>query len=241
MLSTFHVRLRSNPDIDGTLPFVALVALVINFKKRPGLVKQSVTGYYIWWLRKTEVLKCVYRWYNWWSDTIRASGHFMCEGGATFPRISATQEASNSSLCLAFITQNTLLNIGTTPVKQDIEASPGVRGHCWNGVSIHNFKIRLCQHTHNNRLQRKQMGEKKPRANYKTFTSRRIIFFLQPRAWRNENSVFMYSTANDSFLMMFGCWPATATGTSKSGEKGNKNIAKLNGWKFCEQQKQGLT
>jgi len=56
--------------------------------------------------------------------------HFMCEGGATFPRISATQEASNSSLCLAFITQNTLLNIGTTPVKQDIEASPGVRGHC---------------------------------------------------------------------------------------------------------------
>jgi len=54
----------------------------------------------------------------------------MCEGGATFPRISATQEASNSSLCLAFITQNTLLNIGTTPVKQDIEASPGVRGHC---------------------------------------------------------------------------------------------------------------
>jgi len=54
------------------LPFVALVALVINFKKRPRLVKQSVTGYYIWWLRKTEVLKCVYRWYNWWSDTIAA-------------------------------------------------------------------------------------------------------------------------------------------------------------------------
>lgn len=46
MLSTFYVRLKRNPDVDGTA-FVALVALVINFKKSPGPVKQSVTGYYI--------------------------------------------------------------------------------------------------------------------------------------------------------------------------------------------------
>lgn len=127
------------------LPFVALVALVINFKKRPRLVKQSVTGYYIWWLRKTEVLKCVYRWYNWWSDTIAAP-----RKGNSIDGDKAIQPGCSQYISLSW-PYHQQYSVNTCPLFGTLLQGTSYWGQvledmAWNGVSIHNFKIRLCQH-----------------------------------------------------------------------------------------------
>lgn len=135
----------------------------------------------------------------------------------------SNQDVANTSLCLGLITSNILL----IPVHCSVHSCRAqvIGARCsrtWRGMECPytTLKFDYVNTTtpgHQQALQRKRMREKS-RANYKTFTSRRIIFFLQP-VWRNENSVFMYSTANDSFLMMFGCCSCPATANRERQQK----------------------